>query len=45
MKDYDGETRYATYSTFEVASASSHYRLKVGDYAGNAGIDTNFPVQ
>ena len=37
MKDFENETRYATYSTFEVASESLKYQLTVGGYVGDAG--------
>ena len=37
LKDFENETRYATYSTFEVASESLKYKLTVGGYVGDAG--------
>ncbi|CAG7834897.1 unnamed protein product [Allacma fusca] len=37
LEDFDGEKRYAEYSTFRVASESDGFRLEVGGYSGDAG--------
>ena len=37
MTDFEGESRYAKYSTFSVGSSADKYRLTVGGYSGNAG--------
>lgn len=37
ISDFDGNTAYATYSTFSVGNASTNYKLSVAGYRGNAG--------
>jgi len=38
LADWEGNSRYAEYSNFEVASASGKYKLtSLGTYSGNAG--------
>ena len=36
LEDWDGNTRYAEYSSFVVNSEADNYRLLLGDYSGNA---------
>ena len=37
LEDWDGNTAYAVYGTFEVDDESNKYRLTVGGYSGTAG--------
>ena len=37
VTDWDGETRYAQYSQFEVAGPEDKYRLSIDGYNGTAG--------
>jgi ficolin len=37
MRDLEGETRYAKYSTFIVRPEGAEFNLTVGDYVGTAG--------
>jgi len=37
MEDFDGQKRYAEYSTFSISSYADRYRLNVAGYSGNAG--------
>ena len=37
MEDFDGQKRYAEYSTFSISSSADRYRLKVSGYTGDAG--------
>ncbi|XP_063430101.1 ficolin-1-like [Mytilus trossulus] len=37
LKDFDGNTRYAVYSTFSIGDADSKYKLTIGGYTGTAG--------
>ena len=37
LSDFDGNSRYAQYGTFEVGNEASGYVLNVGSYSGNAG--------
>ena len=37
MADFEGEKRYAKYSTFQVLDSSRKYQLNIGGYSGNAG--------
>ena len=37
LSDFDGNSRYAQYRTFEVGNEASGYVLNVGSYSGNAG--------
>ena len=36
LADFDGETRFAEYSDFTVASADDFYRLDYGSYNGDS---------
>lgn len=36
MEDYEGERRYAEYTTFSVANESDNYRLTIDGYQGTA---------
>jgi len=40
LEDFEGEKRYAEYSIFSVKSGTDKYRLTVGGYTGNAGIQS-----
>lgn len=37
LEDWDGQTAYAKYLTFRVATGFRHFRLTVGGYSGTAG--------
>ena len=37
MEDFEGETRYAVYSSIAVASEVNNYTLSLGVYSGTAG--------
>ncbi|XP_011405942.1 PREDICTED: ficolin-2-like [Amphimedon queenslandica] len=37
LADFDGNKKYATYSTFDVGNAAVNYTLTVSGYGGNAG--------
>ncbi|KAL9984567.1 hypothetical protein ACROYT_G006877 [Oculina patagonica] len=37
LEDWDGNTAYAKYSTFKVATGDEHFRLTVSGYSGTAG--------
>jgi len=38
LGDFEGNTKYAAYDNFTVASAADKYRLtSIGTYSGNAG--------
>ena len=37
LEDWDGETRYAHYSLFDIGGPENNYALVVGGYMGNAG--------
>ena len=38
MEDYEGDRRYAEYTTFSVADETDKYRvIKIGRYRGTAG--------
>ena len=37
LEDFDGDTRYAEYTTFDVADEGDKYRLLIGGYSGTAG--------
>lgn len=38
MKNFNGEKRYAKYSTFKVGFAASKYKLTIGGFNGDAGM-------
>jgi hypothetical protein len=42
LADFNGNTRYATYSTFAVGSESSRYIMHCGKYYGNAGDSLSY---
>ena len=42
MEDFDGNKRYATYSTFKVGNAVTKYKLTVSGYEGNAGDSLSY---
>lgn len=37
IRDWNGTTAYAEYSTFFITSSFDNYRLSVGEYSGTAG--------
>ena len=37
LEDFDGNIRYAEYTTFKVADEADKYRLSIGGYSGTAG--------
>ncbi|XP_039254814.2 microfibril-associated glycoprotein 4-like [Styela clava] len=37
LEDWEGNKRYAKYSSFSIGSASTKYQLNVGKYSGDAG--------
>jgi hypothetical protein len=37
VQDWEGERRFAKYSTFKIGDASSKYTLYAEGYSGNAG--------
>ena len=37
LADFDGNTKYAVYSGFAIASETNKYRLSLGAYSGTAG--------
>ena len=37
LEDFDGNTRYAEYTTFDVADEGDKYRLLIGGHSGTAG--------
>ena len=41
LEDFDGNKRFAKYSTFKVKDSSTQYSLQVGGYSGNAGDSIN----
>nr|XP_039259040.1 microfibril-associated glycoprotein 4-like [Styela clava] len=42
LEDWEGNKRYAKYSSFSIGSASTKYQLNVGGYSGNAGDSLNW---
>ncbi|XP_019857844.1 PREDICTED: ryncolin-1-like [Amphimedon queenslandica] len=42
LEDFDGNKKYATYSTFKVGNADTEYKLTVSGYAGNAGDSLSY---
>ena len=38
LEDFEGESRWAEYSTFYVNPVTDNYRLTVDGYSGDAGI-------
>ncbi|XP_050737162.1 angiopoietin-2-like [Eriocheir sinensis] len=43
LEDFDGNRRYAEYSTFKLHSEKDNYKLEIGGYSGNAGDSLNDP--
>ena len=43
LEDFDGNKRYATYSTFKVGNADTEYTLTVSGFGGNAGDSLIYP--
>lgn len=43
LEDFDGNRRYAEYSTFKLHSEKEDYKLEIGGYSGNAGDSLNDP--
>ena len=41
LGDFEGNTRYANYSTFSISDGSTEYILTVGGYSGTAGNSLN----
>ena len=37
MGDFDGNRRFAEYSSVNISSSATNYKLKVGTYTGTAG--------
>ena len=42
LGDFDGNSRYAQYSTFSVGNSTTEYTLTVGGYFGTAGDSLNY---
>ena len=42
LEDFDGDTRYAEYTTFRVANEGDKYRLLIGGYSGTVGDSLAF---
>uniref|UniRef100_A0A1X7TTH3 Fibrinogen C-terminal domain-containing protein n=1 Tax=Amphimedon queenslandica TaxID=400682 RepID=A0A1X7TTH3_AMPQE len=42
LEDFDGNKKYATYSTFKVGNADTEYTLTVSGYGGNAGDSLSY---
>ena len=45
LADFEGQTRYAKYTTFQVLDSSTKYQLNVGGYSGDAGDSMNPSAQ
>ncbi|XP_022790924.1 techylectin-5B-like [Stylophora pistillata] len=48
MEDYDGDRRFAEYTTFSVADESDNYRVTINGYRGTAGdalLSLNRPIR
>ena len=39
MSDFEGNSTYAKYDTFDIGDFTENYKLKVTAYSGNAGIN------
>ena len=37
LEDFENETRYAKYSTFNIGNSTTDYTITVGGYSGDAG--------
>ncbi|KAK3088663.1 hypothetical protein FSP39_022070, partial [Pinctada imbricata] len=42
LKDFDGNTRYAKYSSFKIGSRDEGYKLSLGSYSGTAGDSLSY---
>lgn len=42
LEDFDGNSKYAKYTTFKVADEGDKYRLLIGGYSGTAGDSMTF---
>ena len=42
LEDFDGNKRFAKYSTFKVKDSSTQYKLEVSGYSGDAGESMGF---
>ena len=42
LGDFDGNTRYAQYTTFSVGDSTTEYTLTVGGYSGTAGYSLTY---
>ena len=42
LEDFEGNKRYAVYTTFKVADEADKYRLLIGGYSGTAGDSMAF---
>ncbi|XP_032789266.1 uncharacterized protein YMR317W [Daphnia magna] len=43
LEDFEGNKRYAEYSSFKLYSEREQYKLEIGGYTGNAGDSLNDP--
>ena len=43
LEDFDGNSRYAKYSTFNIGNSSTQYTLTVSGYSGTAGNCLTYP--
>ena len=43
LEDFDNETRYAKYSTFNIGDSATDYTITLGGYSGDAGDSMIFP--
>ncbi|XP_078702578.1 scavenger receptor cysteine-rich domain-containing group B protein-like [Branchiostoma floridae x Branchiostoma belcheri] len=42
MQDWEGQTRYAEFSSFRVSGESDQYRLRISGYSGDAGDSMDY---
>ena len=42
LEDFEGDIRYAEYTTFNVSDESEKYRLSVGGYRGTSGDSMSY---
>ena len=43
LRDFDDETRYAKYNTFNIGDSATDYTITLGGYSGDAGDSMTFP--